>query len=234
MNTRNKIIVGVSATVAALLIALGAVWWFVLRSDAPPPVSLDEAVGAVASTTASASGTGLDGDWSAVPGNGSFAGYRVDEQLVTVGFTTAAGRSEDLEAGLTISDHTVVGVDVTVNMQALRSDSNRRDGALRQQALQTDSFPTGSFSLVDPIVLPDSVESGVPFTTVAAGDLTLHGVTNRVDLELSAQLVDGVIAVVGSIPVVFADYDIDPPSAMAVLSVADNGVMEFQLLFERS
>jgi hypothetical protein len=40
--------------------------------------------------------------------------------------------------------------------------------------------------------------------------------------------------VVGSNPVVFADYDIDPPSAMAVLSVADNGVMEFQLLFERS
>ena len=37
----------------------------------------------------------------------------------------------------------------------------------------------------------------------------------------------------GSIEIVFADYDMDPPSAFIVLEVDDHGIMEFQLVFER-
>ena len=61
----------------------------------------------------------------------------------------------------------------------------------------------------------------------------MHGVTRSVTFTLEAQLIDDVIAVIGSAPILFADYDIDPPSALAVLSVDDHGEMEFQLLFER-
>jgi hypothetical protein len=38
----------------------------------------------------------------------------------------------------------------------------------------------------------------------------------------------------GSIEIVFADYQIDPPSSFAVLSVDDHGVMELQLFLGRS
>jgi len=40
--------------------------------------------------------------------------------------------------------------------------------------------------------------------------------------------------VVGSLPIVFADYDIQKPTSFAVLSVEDNGVMEFQLHFTKA
>ena len=74
---------------------------------------------------------------------------------------------------------------------------------------------------------------GVPIVVTAVGDLTLHGVTRRVTVDLEGQLVANRVVVVGSTPILFSDYDIDPPSAVIVLAVEDNGVMEFQLVLER-
>ena len=73
--------------------------------------------------------------------------------------------------------------------------------------------------------------AGEPVEVTAAGALTIHGVTNEVEVALEAQLVDGTAVVVGSIPIVFSDYDVEPPTAPVVVSVADEGTVEFQLLF---
>ena len=37
----------------------------------------------------------------------------------------------------------------------------------------------------------------------------------------------------GSTPIVFADYDIEKPTSVAVLSVEDHGEMELQLFFTK-
>ena len=38
----------------------------------------------------------------------------------------------------------------------------------------------------------------------------------------------------GSLPILFADYDIAQPRSPILVSVEDNGVMEFQLVLERT
>ena len=38
---------------------------------------------------------------------------------------------------------------------------------------------------------------------------------------------------IGSVPITFADYDIDQPQSFAVLSIADNGILEVQLYFSK-
>ncbi len=134
---------------------------------------------------------------------------------------------------LVIEGATVAVVEIEANLQALQSDSSRRDGAIRRQALETDAFPTSTFVLTQPIALPVGAVDGEPFTIDAVGDFTLHGVTREITIPIDAQLVGDVIAVVGSTEVVFADYDIEQPRAAIVLSVDDVGVMEFQLLFTR-
>lgn len=239
---RKRMLTIAAGVVTMLFIAIVAVWWFLLRSNAPPPVSLEEAAAAVTSSTTTQAGASetttssavdLDGPWATVGDNGSLAGYRVEEELARVGFTTAAGRTEDVEASLSITGSTVTAVDVLINMQTLESDDNRRDGAIRNQALETNAFATATFALTEPIGLPDEAATGTAFSVQASGDLTLHGVTRSVTFTLEAQLIDDVIAVIGSAPILFADYDIDPPSALAVLSVDDHGEMEFQLLFEQ-
>ena len=53
-------------------------------------------------------------------------------------------------------------------------------------------------------------------------------------VAIKAQLVDdSTIVVVGSVEVALADYDIEPPTGLGVLTVADVGTFEFQVTFRR-
>ena len=68
----------------------------------------------------------------------------------------------------------------------------------------------------------------------AVGDMTIHGTTKSVEIPVQAKLENGVVTVVGSLPVLFSDYGMEKPQAMIVLSVDDNGTMEFQLQFTKA
>jgi hypothetical protein len=50
---------------------------------------------------------------------------------------------------------------------------------------------------------------------------------------MTARLSGDVVTVAGSIPILFADYGIQKPESFKVLSVDDNGTMEFQVHFSR-
>jgi len=232
MNRRT--IAWIAGAFGVLVVAGVAVWWFVLRSDAPPAVSLDSAVEEAREVAGDGSpGGDVAGTWVPLGDGTSFVGYRVEEELASIGFTTAAGRTGDVEGSLVIEGTTVTEVSIVADMTTLRSDSSFRDGAIRRQALETDTFPTASFTLAEPIDLPAGAADGAPFAADAVGDLEIHGVTNRVTIPLEAQLVEGTIVVIGSTEILFADYEIDKPTAAAVLSVDDRGIMEMQLVFTR-
>lgn len=167
-------------------------------------------------------------------GASSFVGYRIDEELSTVGSATAVGRTSAIEGTLEFDGGMITAVDVTADLTQLESDDSRRDGQLRRQSLETGTYPLATFVLAEPIVVEGNPADGQPIAATAVGDLTLHGVTNRVELALEGQLTDGAVVVVGSTVITLADYDIDTPSAMLVLSVADEATMEMQLVFRRA
>ena len=161
MNKRNVFI----ASAAALIVVVGAVWFFFLRSDAPPPATIEDAVASVTSTTAGDSGgttqgpestvpnrDGLDGSWSADT-EVSFVGYRIDEELASIGAITAVGRTNQITADLEFQGSQVTSLDVTVDMTTLESDRSQRDSAMRSRGLETSSFPEAAFSLTTPIGL---------------------------------------------------------------------------------
>jgi polyisoprenoid-binding protein YceI len=104
---------------------------------------------------------------------------------------------------------------------------------MRSQALETTAFPSATFTLTEPIELDAVPAEGERISTTATGDLTIHGVTNSVEVSLEAELVGSRIVVTGTVPIVFADYDIEKPQSFRVLSIEDNGEMEFQLFFEQ-
>jgi polyisoprenoid-binding protein YceI len=64
--------------------------------------------------------------------------------------------------------------------------------------------------------------------------LTLHGVTKDVTIPLEAQRNGDVIAVTGLVDIAFADYDIEQPTSLAVLSIEDHGILEVQLFFSKA
>jgi polyisoprenoid-binding protein YceI len=189
-------------------------------TDAPPAPA----------DTAPDTGAGLDGDW--VPTDASEFGYRVEEVLAGVN-TTAVGRSNEIDGLLTIAGTTATALEIEVQVASILSDDSLRDGQFAGRIMNTDEFPTATFVLTEPIEFATLPADGEQITASATGDLTLRGATNNVTFEVTAQTTDGRIGVLGSIPVVFADYGIDNPS-FGPVSTEDNGLVEFVLVFERA
>ena len=97
-----------------------------------------------------------------------------------------------------------------------------------------DRFPEATFVLAEPIDLGGPPQVGEEVEATATGDLTLHGVTRSVEVPLEARWSGDTIDVIGTLPIVFADYDIDPPNIANFVTVEDEGEMELQLTFARA
>jgi polyisoprenoid-binding protein YceI len=185
------------------------------------------------------SGT-LDGTWNIDPSvgsfsdfSGSFVGYRVQEELANVGAATAVGRTPDVTGSFMFAGTKVTAADFTTDLTTLQSDKPQRDGQLHRQALQTDTYPTATFKLSQPIDLGSIPADGEVVQATATGDLTIHGVTKSVQIPIQAKLSGDTVTVTGSTDIAFADYNMDRPQSFMVLSIDDHGTMEFQLQLKR-
>ena len=172
------------------------------------------------------------GEWVISAEGDSFVGYRVNEELASVGAFTAVGRTRGVTGSLTFDGAAITSVEIEADLTRLASDDSRRDRALGSQGLEINDYPTASFSLTQPIALDAVPAEGDTIAVEAVGELTLHGVTNQVTIPLEGQRTGGFVVVVGSIEIVFADYGMEKPSAFIVVSIEDFGLMELQLVFE--
>ena len=171
-----------------------------------------------------------DGTWVIV--GDSVAGYRVFKEFVGLSDFEAVGRTSSVTGELVIDGDTVTDAEFSVNLTTVTSDDPRRDAQFRGPILNTDIFRFGTFSLTSPIELTEAALNGEAVTFAATGELTLKGVTNEVDVPLTARLVGDEVQVAGSIDVVFEDFGIEPPFTPSIV-VADEGVVEFSLFFEQ-
>ncbi len=248
MSIRKRIVLGGGAllVLGVVAVAAGLVWYTRFLNHTPPEVSLRQAVtilsGGSAPTAADATGTqagtvqvgSLAGTWTVVGNGASFVGYRVAEELARIGSATAVGRTSSVSGTLTFDGKAITDVQVTADLTTLQSDQAMRDNALRTQALETVKYPTATFRLTQPIVLDDVPAEGVPVTVTAVGELTLHGVTRPITITLQGQRTNGLVVVVGSTEIRFAEFNIQQPRSFNVLSVADHGTLELQLVFQHS
>lgn len=222
---------------AVLVVVAGAVAWRVLGGDEPEEVALSSP-GPSASVSVAPT-EGFDGTWlvdagaTTPDGAAPFAGYRIEEELGGIGANTAVGRTSDVTGSMTIDGTEVTALDVAVDMTTLVSDDDRRDGQLSSRGLETSTFPTATFELTSPIDVGAEPGTGEVIEATATGDLTLHGVTNEVEVPVQARWNGEHIEVVASFDVALADYGIEPPVGFLVLSIEDTGTVEMQLLFGR-
>lgn len=134
---------------------------------------------------------------------------------------------------LTLNGTTISDVVIEADLTAIVTNASRRDRAV-QDALNTSSFPTATFELIEPIDLGSVPADGEPFAVNAVGALTINGVTQPIEIPLEGQVSGELVIVVGSVDIIFADWDVAVPSSPAVVSVEDHGPLELQLIFTRS
>lgn len=260
MQRRAKYLV-IGAVVVVLAAAGAGATWF-LSGDAPAEVDLSVAAGGVRATAdagadsspetspdramdgsvaALAESVDLTGTWTVdrdtgkwdfESATGTFVGFRVKEELARIGSAEAVGRTGAVTGSLEIEGTTIVAASFEVDMRTITTDESLRDRKV-QEALETDQFPTASFTLTEPIELDRAAVSGEPTSVAATGELTVHGVTHEVEISIDAQLVEGTVVAVGSLELQFSDYSVEVPSSPIVLSAEDHGILELQLLFVR-
>jgi polyisoprenoid-binding protein YceI len=237
------------------------IWYIFFRPAGPAPVGtgapvIPGAASPAVAATASPAGGGspaplgsvsavsLDGTWTIDPSigafdyaardfSGSWAGYRVQEQLVGLAGTTAVGRTPDITGTITLAGTQLTGADLSVDLTTLVSDESLRDGQLARQGVQTAQFPTATFVLTSPIDLGHVPAEGEQVSVTATGDLTLHGVTKSVQMPLTARLTQDVIGVGGSLTFTWEDFGMQQPSSQRVVSLADDVTMELQVFFRK-
>ena len=170
------------------------------------------------------------GDFDFDTASGSFAGFRVEEEL-TVGEVTAVGRTGGVTGSLTIEDGTLVAAEITIDMTTIESNDGRRENAIRG-AVGARDFPTAMFVLTEPMQLDiEALESGSTLLVDVVGDLTVKGTTNQVAFFLQATIVEpGIGLIIGSTEIFWEDFGVTPPRAPIVVSVAEHGTVEFQLI----
>ena len=129
---------------------------------------------------------------------------------------------------------TLTAASLSVDMTSLASDKTMRDNRLRREGLETDAFPTATFTLTAPVEVPAAALTGTPSDVTLTGDLTVHGVTKSVQIPAQAQLVNGTIQVAGSLTFPLSDYAIVAPNIGGfIVSIADNGTLEFLVNFTK-
>ncbi|HYH92402.1 MAG TPA: YceI family protein [Candidatus Saccharimonadales bacterium] len=206
-------------------------------ASADPAASVDPSASTDPTAAASADpgSDAVSGTWTAT--TGSLAGYRVREQLANLpAESDAVGRTSDVTGSLTVEGsgdaYQVTAGTIEIDTTTIVSDEDRRDDRMREEGLQTDQFPTASFTLTQPLDVPAAVLDGTPAEVTLVGDLTLHGVTKAVEIPAQAQLANGQIAVAGSLTFALSDFEITAPNVGGfIVSIADEGALEFSVVF---
>ena len=202
----------------------------------PPEDKLNEddlsAIVSDSSTAPSSTPTpdvGITGTWLVT--SESTVGYRVKEVLGGVD-TEGVGRTNQVNGSLTIQDTTLLSTVFEIDVASIKSDSSKRDSQFSGNIMDTATYPTATFRLLTPIELGSIPADDQNITATAQGELTMHGVTQQVSFDVTAKIANGIIGVLGSIDITFADYGIANPSN-AFVTTGDTGLLEFVLAFQK-
>jgi len=208
---------GLAAVVALLVIGVSAV--AAARSSASAAT-----VRAVVSVQPAAREQGTTRYVLAPEGNS--ARYFVREQLASVNFPSdAVGVTDSLTGAITVDDKgQVVPAEskVVANIAYLKSDRDMRDGFIRRRTMDTDKYPTVTLvpREIKGLPMPLPTSGRVSFTVL--GDLTVKGVTRPTTWSVMAGVRNGAVRGTASTGFTFADFQLEKPKVMSILSVADS------------
>lgn len=246
--TRPRLIILAVLAIAAIAVGGFIAYDQVLRGDAVAALTLPASTPTAAASSEPSSGapaasgepattTGVAGTWNVT--TGSQAGYRVRERLANLpAESDAIGRTSDVTGSITVEANgdgaRLTGGTLTVDTTTITSDESRRDNRLRSEGLQTDQFPTATFTVTQPVDVPAAALQGTATDITLTGDLTLHGVTKSVEIPAQAQLVGDTMQVAGSLTFPLSDFQISPPNVGGfILSIAEEGTLEFLVTFSK-
>ena len=211
MFAPRRLLVAGAAALIVVAVAVAAGGLFLRSHRAPPALALT-------SPEPSGSAAGLSGRWTVT--DGSQVGYRAKEKFINQpSETEAVARTSGVTGSFVVNvvgrTVTVTRMTFTVELASLTSQDKyanyqvyQRDFFVRSIYLQTDSFPTATFT-ADSASFP--LSSSGPVAADVPGRLTVHGITKQVTAHVQATASGAQAEAAGSISIDMRDFAIEPP-----------------------
>lgn len=102
----------------------------------------------------------------------------------------------------------------------------KRDSDMRRDVLETEKYPVSSFK--GKVIKSKNVNNETKIA--AAGTLTIHGKTKELTINATLKKTENKVLVESNFSVFLRDFDIDAPSLMAFVKVAQE--IKISLIFE--
>lgn len=215
--------------IAAVALALTAAW---LR---PAPASAEDGARPLPAATMVTPELPAASMRFVIASTGNEARYRVREQLAGLDFPNdAVGVTPKVSGAIVVDDKgaLVAGQSrIVVDVTALKSDKDRRDGYVQRRLLETEKYPTVEFVPTAirgvPTPLPAANGKVGPQQLEVVGNLTVKGVTRPVTWRVTASYDNGQVTGNAETSFSFADFQMEKPRVASVLSVDDTIKLEY-------
>jgi polyisoprenoid-binding protein YceI len=172
----------------------------------------------------------------------SSAAYVVDEEFlagalaklgIDAGLQKITGSTNEVtgELQLKLDDpqNALVSGEFTVNLPSLKTDQDRRDSWIRDNALESNRFPVAKFVATSINNAPASYTDGAEVTFQLLGDLTVRDITQPVTFDVTATLTGDTIKGVATTAMKISSFGFDPPNFANTLTVADDFTIQVEL-----
>ena len=211
-------------------------------ADTPVPAVVTEEPGPVATATEEASPAATEETAATEPeaaepsadlrtfqivAEQSEATYQVQEEFFNrpVNIFNPIGRTNAIEGEfqLTISGNQVQLADnqFIVDLRTLTTDEARRDERIRNQWLESNTYPWAEFKATAIEDFPADAAEGQDVTFKLTGDMTIREITKPQTFDVTARLEGNTFIGTATTYLLMQDYGFEPPSIGGMLEVTD-------------
>jgi polyisoprenoid-binding protein YceI len=110
---------------------------------------------------------------------------------------------------------------IAIDISQFQSDSSRRDGRIRQEWLESATYPTATFTPTSIDGLPATYTEGQPISFTMTGDLTVKQTTKPVTFEVTAILQAGTLTGTATTTILLSDFAVGPIEIAGMLGTED-------------
>ena len=165
----------------------------------------------------------------------STASYVAQEELATVGANEVIGTTNAIIGSILLDEkgNPLKCSNFAVDLRTLETDEARRDNFLRENTLESETYPFATFVLASVEGLDGPIEDGETVTAQLVGDLTIHGVTKSTTWEAGITRDGETLTGTASHTFLIADYDMEKPIVGPVVSIEDEIELRIDIVAEQ-
>jgi polyisoprenoid-binding protein YceI len=173
-----------------------------------------------------------------VPGESSVT-YEVGEVFIREGnvFNLAVGVTNVVSGEFQIDynnpQNSMIGP-ISVDISKFTSDQGLRDRAIREEWLESNTYPIATFVPTSIEGIPEAGEEGVEYSLRITGDMTIREITKEVTFDATVKVENDIMSGTATTTLLMSDFEVGPIDIIGILKTEDEVKLTFNIVARMS